>query len=494
METPTREVWARLKRGRDALCSKSSLQRLGSVMAVVLIGAAGSYLLVTSHASTPTASLEAEAGTVSGGAATIVSDSTASGTGGVKFKASASGFVHPGVLLSKAQLDAIKAKMYNTSGVVTAPWSVDWSRIPTKAGDTGRIPGAYPYTPVPHATIDCTSSSRTACADMDDDAVAAYTQALLYYYSTTSDRAKYAGNAIDILNAYSSTVTAISGNQSRLETGWAAANFAAAAEIVRYTYTPAVGQSTLNIAALTNLFNNIFVPNITTGDPTSNGNWELAMAQSLMGMGVFTENRTVFDQGVSLWRARVPAYIYLTSDGNQPVYPPGGKYNSAALLKCFWVGAGTPTTSCTVPAGFTYVNGMVQESCRDMSHVTLGLNMMMQGAETAYIQGVDLFNEQKTRIIAGYEFTSKYNQQAINTLNSGGTAGTVDSNVCGGTFQTGGVSWKLGWEIGYNHYAELLGLSMPYTKQYLINNIRNSSFRFGGGTAWQTLTYANGTL
>ncbi len=468
-------------------------RRYVAVAAVILVGAIGSYLLVGSHAATPAASFEAENGTLTNGASKT-SDSTASGGQAVQFTATPSRFVHPGVLLGKTQLDATKAKIYNTSGAVIAPWSVDWSRIPTKAGDTGRVPGAYPYTPVPHATINCTSSSRSACADMDDDAVAAYTQALLYYYSKASDRAKYADNAIDILNTYSATVTSITGNQSRLETGWSAANFAAAAEIVRYTYTPAAGQSTLNVQALTNLFNNVFVPNITAGDASSNGNWELAMAQSLMGMGVFTENRTVFDRGVSLWRARVPAYIYLASDGTQPVYPPGGKYGSAALLKCFWVGAGTPTTSCTVPSGFAYVNGMVQETCRDMSHVTLGLNMMLQGAETAYIQGVDLYNEQKTRIMAGYEFTSKYNQQAISTLNSGGTAGTVDSTVCGGTLQAGGVSWKLGWEVGYNHYAERLGLSMPYTKQYLISNIRNSSFRFGGGTAWQTLTYADGAL
>lgn len=468
-----------------------------------LVGLAGITALVgmvvlyaSLAAGTPVA-FEAEDG-VKTGAAGSVALTGASGGSAVKFGSATpsptpAAFVHPGIILTKADLDATKAKMYNSGGAVTAPWSVDWSRIPTKAGDSGRVVGAYPYTPVPHAALDCTAVPA-ACVDLRDDAVAAYTMALQYSYSKAADRAKYADNAIDILNAYSATVRSYANNQSRLETGWAAGNFAAAAEIVRYTYTPAAGQSTLDVAALNALFTNVFIPNIIAGDAYSNGNWELAMAKSLIDMGVFMDDHTTFDRGVAMWRARVPAYIYLASDGPQPQPVPGGKYDTKAKLDCFWAGAGTVTTSCTLPAGFNYQSGMNQETCRDMSHVSLGMNELAQGAETAYIQGVDLYGEQQARIIAGYEFAAKYNQQAINTMNAGGTAGIVDASICGGTLQSGGVGWKLGWEMGYHHYVDVKGLSMPLTKQYLIDNIRTSSYRFGGPTAWQTLTHAAGML
>ena len=37
-----------------------------------------------------------------------------------------------------------------------------------------------------------------------------------------------------------------------------------------------------------------------------NGNWELSMIEGMMGIGVFTENRTLFDHSVDMWKARVP--------------------------------------------------------------------------------------------------------------------------------------------------------------------------------------------
>ncbi len=82
------------------------------------------------------------------------------------------------------------------------------------------------------------------------------------------------------------------------------------------------------------------------------------MADGLINIGVFTDNRSVFNSGVAMWRARVPAYIYLSTDNNgngQPIAPPGGLYSNPAALTCFWLGLGTNKTNCTVPAGFTYL-------------------------------------------------------------------------------------------------------------------------------------------
>lgn len=61
-----------------------SFDRLAIVSGVIVIGAVGTYLVVSSHAATPTASLETENGTLSGSVATF-SDASASGGQAVQF-------------------------------------------------------------------------------------------------------------------------------------------------------------------------------------------------------------------------------------------------------------------------------------------------------------------------------------------------------------------------------------------------------------------------
>jgi len=65
-----------------------------------------------------------------------------------------------------------------------------------------------------------------------------------------------------------------------------------------------------------------YVPNLINGAPCNNGNWELIITKALMHISVFNENQSWFDKSVSLWRGRVPAYMYLSSDGPTPVPPP----------------------------------------------------------------------------------------------------------------------------------------------------------------------------
>ena len=40
------------------------------------------------------------------------------------------------------------------------------------------------------------------------------------------------------------------------------------------------------------------------------------------------------------------------------------------------------------------VSGICQETCRDLGHTQLGIAGMINGAETAFIQGVDLYGIQ----------------------------------------------------------------------------------------------------
>lgn len=77
-----------------------------------------------------------------------------------------------------------------------------------------------------------------------------------------------------------------------------------------------------------------------------------------------------------MWRTITPSVIYLTSDGATPIRTP--------LISTNWYGTSA------------YYNGMEQETCRDLNHTMLGLAGMVHAAETARIQGVDLWGEQKT--------------------------------------------------------------------------------------------------
>lgn len=46
-------------------------------------------------------------------------------------------------------------------------------------------------------------------------------------------------------------------------------------------------------------------------------------------------------------------------------------------------------------------DGICQESCRDLGHVELGFATLVNSAETAHHQGIDLYGEAKDRIVYG---------------------------------------------------------------------------------------------
>ena len=81
------------------------------------------------------------------------------------------------------------------------------------------------------------------------------------------------------------------------------------------------------------------MPYIVNGSPTTNGNWELSMVEAVMAIGVFLDDRALFERGVAMWRKRVPAYLYLARDGALPVAPAGtDRYAERAALVEHWHG------------------------------------------------------------------------------------------------------------------------------------------------------------
>jgi hypothetical protein len=359
------------------------------------------------------------------------------------------GFQHPGVLVNRAQLDVMKARV--AAGTQPARAAYD--------AMVASPPASLSYTPHPRAIVECGPSSNPnfGCSDERDDAIAAYTHALRWYI--TGDR-RYADKAVQIMDAWSAVITDHTNSNAPLQTAWAGASWSRAAELIKHTSTAWPQSGVDRFAAM---LRNVYLPEIINGRPGANGNWELVMTETVMGIGVFLDDRAVFDKGVSLWRGRVPAYIYLTTDGPLPKPPPNSGIDTQAEIIDYWQGQST------------FVDGLAQETCRDFGHTGWGFESASHAAEIAWDQGLDLYAEMRTRMTKALEFHANYDLGA-----------TAPSWLCGGTLHRG-----LGptLEINYNHYAVRLGLALPKTKQEIETMLRPTGADHF--LAWETLTHAN---
>jgi len=349
-------------------------------------------------------------------------------------------FHHPGVLVNRAQLDFVKGKV--AAGL--QPWKSAFEAA--KSSDLG----ALAYTPHPRDTCECGPFSKPdiGCKDEQHDSEAAYTQALLWYYSGNKD---YAENAIKIMNAWSSTLTGGHKNANGpVQAAWCGEQWPRAAEIIRYTYS---GWSSNDVARFKNMLTTQYVPSIINGS-CENGNKELSMSEALINIGVFNDDHATFDAGVKMWRGRAASYIYLSTDGATPVKP-------ANCDMAIWGNKGITTP---------LVDGLLQESVRDSGHANLALSAMVNAAETARQQGVDLYAEQAKRIMAALEYQAQF-------LPPNNTP--PPANLAFHTHPT--------WEIAYNHYHNRLGYNLPKMAAVL-PTIRPTEVNHQ--MAWETLTHA----
>jgi hypothetical protein len=388
----------------------------------------------------------------------------------------ARGFVHPGILVDRGQLDFVKAKI----AANTAPWITAFTTA--KASSFASM--TYVAHPVPQLACGGhnTNDVGNGCVNGNSDAIAAYTQALLWYYT---GEPVYAANAIAILNAWSSTLQSLNSDLTTygnvpLVTAWLSEMFPRAAEILRYTNA---GWAVADVQKFSAMLTGIFLPRIRAGWPYGAGNWELSMADGTANIGVFTDDLATFTTGVNLWKARVPAYFYLTSDGAFPIAPPGGQYPTDNDILALWQNEAAPTGSQVIVQRSVFRSGREEETCRDFVHMALGTASTVNLAETARIQGTDLYTDEQSRITAAFELSATYlNEHA---------AGAMEDNTLCGIPMNAILEDSPTWEIGYNEYVNRKGLSLPNSK-VMIARIRPtgadpSAFH---QMAWETLTHA----
>ncbi|MGW1726656.1 alginate lyase family protein [Streptomyces sp. NPDC002306] len=357
-------------------------------------------------------------------------------------------FVHPGVTVSRGQLDFARTQV----NAGAQPWKGAYDQmLASKYADLNR-------TPKPRATVECGSYSNPnyGCTDEREDAIAAYTDALVWYI-TRDDR--YAKKSIALMDAWSAVIKDHTNSNAPLQTGWAGSSWTKAAEIIKYTYT---GTWT-NSGRFASTLRDVYLPEIINGS-NSNGNWELTMMEAAVGISVFLEDKTSYDKAMAKFRTRTAAYVYLSTDGAVPKTVPSQNLDTTAKIVSYWQGQST------------FVTGLTQETCRDFVHTGYGISSISHIAETSRIQGQDLYGtDVGERLRQALGFQSKYQL---------GTA--VPSWLCGGSLTLG-----LGpvTEVGYNALHNRLGIAMTNTQTLTQQNRPAGSNNLF--VAWETLTHGD---
>lgn len=198
---------------------------------------------------------------------------------------SASPFVHPGMLQTRQELEFMKQKV----AAGEEPWKT--------AGDTlCREPYfSVNFQPQPVAHVVREPYGRPSIGDREltESANVAYSQVLQWV--VTSDQL-HAQKAIEILNAWSGTLWDFEDNDAKLLAGWTGHAFCNAAKILRYTDS---GWQDKDVAQFERMLLTVYYPLIKDYFPAANGNWDAAMMDTTLCIGIFCDDRAIFGSAVN---------------------------------------------------------------------------------------------------------------------------------------------------------------------------------------------------
>ena len=373
----------------------------------------------------------------------------------------AQNFNHPGILHSQNDLDFVKAKINANE----QPWKDAYDRFLTTKARSYQGINPKPYASLEyqhHAyeNVRCGSfnNPNEGCNDMVYDGMAAYSLALRFYFS---EDVRYAAKAIEIIDAWATTYKRNEESNSRLVVSWSTPWYANAAEILKYT---SGSGWTSTVDARFNEMLNRFKEYIKWETDGPSNNWTMSQIEARLAVGVFQNDRTYFDAAVEKWKRRIKTYIYQTTDGPFPVTVPGQTRDWTIRL---WHDRNNRT-------GTAYVDGLCMETCRDISHTKLGFFSLMNGAEVAWNQEIDLFKVEEKRIADFMELHANWMM-----------GGNVPSDICDGFLDL--VS-EDGFEGAYNHIKDRLGRNLPNTLRMINRNRPNGAARWV--RKWETLMFA----
>ena len=304
-------------------------------------------------------------------------------------------FVHPGVFLGAEQLAFARAR----ARAGDEPFASALAKA--LASPLGSVAYALQGPPANHV-IECGSYSKPnlGCSAEDSDGAAAYLGLVLF---AITDDARHAAVATRILRAYAA-LEKYNNSNAPLQAAWGLSKWSRAAELA--LHLPGTGWTAGDAEAFAAMLARAAVPLVENGSG-SNGNWEASMIEGLMGFAVLTENAELFDRAVSFWRERVPANFYnFALDGKKPRPAPRGDPS--------WYGQVVFSAA---------TSGVAQETCRDLGHTTYSVAATSNAAETALLQGVDLWAAEEERLATAFDFNAHLMLAGVKS----------PADLCGGT-------------------------------------------------------------
>jgi hypothetical protein len=320
-------------------------------------------------------------------------------------------FAHPGLLHTAPDLQRMRERVRAGD----EPWKSGFTALRDDRHSTSdwKLRG-------PRQTVTRSRQSSAGNAEMVSDGNAAYQNALMW--CVTGEDA-HARKAIEILNAWSSTLTAMDGLDAPLSAGLNGFKFLNAAELMRHAssaWQPA------DIARFERLVRGPILAPLKEFAPYANGNWDGACIKTLLAAGVFCDDPALFERAVRYYRS---------GSGN-------GRLTHYVINE----------------------TGQCQESGRDQQHTQLGLGLLAEACEIAWSQGVDLYGDSDNRLLKGFEYTARYN------LGDNGVPFVPHTDTTGKYRHTriseeGRGRLRPVYEMVWNHYQRRRGIPAPFTRQ-----------------------------
>ncbi|MFF5002537.1 alginate lyase family protein [Streptomyces phaeochromogenes] len=346
-----------------------------------------------------------------GASATALTGSTAA--------AAPATFTHPGMLHAYGELN--RAKVRVAAG--NEPWLSGWNRL------TANSHSAATWTARPQATI-IRGGTGENYGILYNDIHAAYQNALRWRIAGTT---AHGDKARDILNAWSATLTTVTGNADRfLAAGIYGYQFANVAELMR-------GYSGFDLDRFKTMMLNVFYPlnnqflNNHNDACITNywANWDLCNMNSVLAIGILCDDAAKYDQAVNYFKN----------------------------------GAGNGSINHAVP--FVYDSqGLAQwqESGRDQGHTMMGMGQMGAFCEMAWSQGEDLYGYGDNRFMKAAQYVAKYNlgQDVPFTTYTWGTGQNCAQQSHTVISAASRGQARPVWDLLHYHYARRRGLSVPY--------------------------------
>lgn len=322
--------------------------------------------------------------------------------------AKAQPFIHPGILHSREDLERMKKAVAAREEPIYSGYEV-FIQNPVSQS-TYKMQG-------PMTTVG--RNPTVGQGVYDTDANAAHQNAIMWAIS--GDKA-YADKAIEILNAWASTLRSVTGKDAVLMAGLGPFKMVNAAEIIRYTNA---GWKEADIRQTERHFKEVIYPVIKNYAPFANGNWDAAAMKTVMAIAVFCNDRPMFNDVLK---------YYINGHGN-------------GALRHYVINE----------------EGQIQESGRDQGHTQLGIGMLAECSEIAWHQGLNLYGYAGNRLLKGFEYVAKFNLGKevpfVETLDHTGkyhhlTIARQDRGPL-----------RAVYEQVYNHYVKRVGLQARFTQQ-----------------------------